>query len=311
MSTSVPAARAAGLLGRRPRRGALTGSGVYLAFLAPSTAVLIAITLVPLVFLVAASFTPLDLTKPGSFRFTGLQNYAQVLAEDRFWNSVWVQARLSFWTVLLQLVLGLGFALLLNGPIRFVEALRGVFTVPMVLPPVVVAVIWKIFFTPDVSVLFWALEKIGLPQPPWLADPVLALWALVVSDTWEWFPFVFLILLAALQMLPQEPMEAARIDGASAWQLFWYVTLPLLRPALLVAGLFRLIDSAKAFPHIFIMTRGGPGTATEATNYYSYLQAFSYSYVGFASAIVVLMLVAVFGISYLLIRLVGTELDVE
>jgi multiple sugar transport system permease protein len=133
----------------------------------------------------------------------------------------------------------------------------------------------------------------------------------IIADVWEWFPFVMLMLLAALQMLPEEPLEAARLDGASAWQAFRYVTLPLLRPAIVVATLFRLIDSVKAFPHIFIMTGGGPGTATEVTNYYAYLEGFSYTYVGYSSAIIVVMLVATLGMSLAVLRLSSREVEVE
>jgi multiple sugar transport system permease protein len=181
----------------------------------------------------------------------------------------------------------------------------------MVLPPVVVALTWKILFTPDVSVVNWLLSLVGIAGPAWLVDPTLALWALVIADVWQWTPFVVLMLLAALQMLPEEPLEAARIDGASGWQIFLYIILPLLKPVLLVAGLFRLIDSVKAFPNIFIMTGGGPGVATEATNYYAYLQGFSYTFLGYSSAITVVMLIATFALSCTVIRLVGRTVDVE
>jgi multiple sugar transport system permease protein len=120
-----------------------------------------------------------------------------------------------------------------------------------------------------------------------------------------------LMLLAALHMLPTEPIEAAKIDGASRGQVFWHITLPLLKPAIVVAALFRLIDSVKAFPHIFIMTAGGPGTATEVTNFYAYLQAFSYTYVGYSSAIIVVMLVATLVMSVGVLRTTGREVDVE
>jgi len=120
-----------------------------------------------------------------------------------------------------------------------------------------------------------------------------------------------LMLLAALQMLPEEPLEAARIDGASGWQVFWHIILPLLKPVIVVAGLFRLIDSVKAFPHIFIMTSGGPGIVTEATNYYAYMQGFSYTFVGFASAISLVMLIAVFLLSAGIMKMVGTQVEVE
>jgi len=269
------------------------------------------VTVLPLLYLVVTSFTPLDLTNPASRRWAGLTNYRQLAADARFWNSVWVQAQLSFWTVSLQMIIGFAIALLLNGRLRFLELVRAAFIIPMVLPPVVVALIWKILFTPDISILDWTLGLLGLPQPAWLADPKLALWAVIVADVWEWFPFVMLMLLAALQMLPSEPLEAARLDGASRWQVFRYITVPLLKPVLVVATLFRLIDSVKAFPHIFIMTGGGPGTATEVTNFYAYLQGFSYTYVGYSSAIIVVMLLATFVMSLGVLLVAGREHDVE
>lgn len=283
----------------------------FLLFLAPALVVLFVVTALPTAFLLASSLTPYDLTKPDSLRFTGLDNFARLFADDRFWNSVWVQARFSFWTVLLQLLIGLGLALLLSGRHRFLEFIRTAFVLPMVLPPVVVALIWKVLFTPDISVLNWSLGLLGLPEPAWLADPSLALGAIIVANTWEWFPFVLLLLIAALQMLPTEPMEAARIDGASAWQVFRDVILPLIKPALLVAGLFRLIDSFKAFPEVYIMTGGGPGVVTEVTNYYAYLQGFSYTRIGYSSAIIVVMLLTTFGLSLAIIKAVGSGGDVE
>jgi multiple sugar transport system permease protein len=284
---------------------------VFVAFLVPAVTVLFLVTVLPLLYLVATSFTPLDMTNPGSLRWAGLTNYRQLAADGRFWNSVWVQAQLSFWTVTLQMGIGFAIALLLNGRMRFLELVRTTFIVPMVLPPVVVALIWKILFTPDVSILDWALGLVGLPQPAWLADPRLALWAVIVADVWEWFPFVMLMLLSALQMLPSEPLEAARLDGASRWQVLRCITVPLLKPAIVVAVLFRLIDSVKAFPHIFIMTGGGPGTATEVTNFYAYLQGFSYTYIGYSSAIIVVMLLATLLISLGVLAVARGELDVE
>lgn len=302
---SWPQARPVGGSWRRGRRLLFAG------FVAPAVAVLALVTVLPLIYLVVTSFTPLDLTNPASRRWTGLENYRQLAADGRFWGSVWVQAKLSFWTVSLQMVIGFAIALLLNGRLRFLELVRAIFIIPMVLPPVVVALIWKILFTPDISILDWLLGVLGLPQPAWLADPGLALWAVIIADVWEWFPFVMLMLLAALQMLPAEPLEAARLDGASRWQVFRHVTAPLLRPAIVVAALFRLIDSVKAFPHIFIMTSGGPGTATEVTNFYAYLQGFSYTVVGYSSAIIMVMLVATLVMSLGVLRVAGRDLDIE
>jgi len=284
--------------------------GCYLLIL-PSIIVLFVVTIIPFAYLFGTSFTPLDLTRPETRQFGGLINYRELLHDYRFWNSVWVQIRLSVATVSLQMLIGLVIALILNSGLRFIELIRAIFLIPMVLPPVVVAIIWKILFTPGVSILNWILGLVHLPQPAWLTHPTLALLAIVVGDVWEWFPFTMLMFLASLQMIPDEPLEAARIDGASYFQTLFYIILPNLKPIMIVAGLFRLIDSIKAFPLIFIMTAGGPGMATEATNYYAYLQGLSYSFVGYSSAISVVMLVFTFFLSYLIVKTVGTEVEVE
>ncbi|MGG5820393.1 carbohydrate ABC transporter permease [Falsiroseomonas sp. HW251] len=279
----------------------------YALCVAPSLAVLAVITLAPAIYLLVSSFTPLDLTRPETaWNFSRpFANYAEMPADSRLVNSLWVQAKLSFWTVSLQLLIGFGFALLLNMRSRFLEALRTVFLIPMVLPPIVVAIIWKVLYTPDISPLHWGVSLLGFTVPSLITDPDWALTAIIVADTWQWFPFTMLMTLAALQMMPQEMVDAAKVDGASAWQMAWHVTLPFLKGVLLVAGLFRLIDSIKAFPLIFILTEGGPGSVTEVTNYYSFLQAFNFSFLGYSSAITVVLLTATVLMSWAVIRLVG------
>jgi len=285
----------------------------YWILLSPALGVLAVVTVAPFLFLFSTSFTPLNLARPATWwNFSDpLANFAELLADHRFLNSLGVQLRLSVFTVGFQLLIGLGAALLLNSRLRFLEALRALFIIPMVLPPIVVAIMWKVLFTPDISVLNWILGLLGLPQPAWLAHPRLALPAIIIADIWEWFPFTMLMLLAALQMMPSEPLEAARIDGASTWQVFRHVVLPLLRPAIVVTVLFRLIESVKAFPLIFVMTGGGPGTVTEATNYYAFLQGFNYSLIGYSAAISVVVLASVLVVSYLIVSTVGAHVDVE
>ena len=286
---------------------------VFVVLLSPALIVLALVTLAPFAFLILTSLTPLNLAKPATWWdfHRPLTNFVDLPQDGRFLNSLGVQLRLSAFTVLGQLLLGLGAALLLNRRSRVLEAIRALFIIPMVLPPIVVAIIWKVLFTPDISVLNWVLGLAHLPEPAWLAEPRLALPAIVVADVWEWFPFTLLMLLAALQMMPAEPIEAARIDGAGTWQVFRHVVLPLLRPAIVVTVLFRLIESVKAFPLIFIMTGGGPGTVTEATNYYAFLQGFTYSLLGFSAAISVVVLAGTFLLSYVIVRWVGTQVDVE
>jgi len=281
----------------------------FLFGLAPSLLILGAITLVPAAALLLISLTPLNLLDPaGTFRFDDpLVNYRQLLDDPRFIGSLWVQVRLSLSSVTLQLALGLAIALLLNANSRVLAAIRSVFLIPMVLPPIVVALIWKILYTPDVSPLHRALEQIGLPLRSLIANPDTALWAISIAETWQWFPFTMLMVLAALQMIPDEPLEAARIDGANRLQLFRYIVLPYIRPVLVVCALFRLIDSFKAFPLIYVLTNGGPGTVTEVTNFYGFIQAFNFSYWGYASAIAVVMLVAVLAISWSISRFKGSD----
>jgi multiple sugar transport system permease protein len=282
-----------------------------LALLAPALIVLTAVTIGPVLHLFGTSFTPFDLARPDSVRFIGAANYQDAINDARFWNSVYVQAKLSTFTVGGQLLFGLGLALLLNRRLPFREFIRTGFLIPMVLPPIIVAITWKILFTPLLTPMNLVTLPLGIVQPAWLTDPGLALWTIIIANIWEWVPFTTLLLLAGLQMIPEEPLEAAKIDGASAWQAFLFVTLPLLAPTIVVAGLFRLIDSFKAFPLIYVMTNGGPGTVTEATNYYAYIEAFSNGQIGYPSAIIVVLLIFTLVLTAMVIRLPRGSSDTE
>ena len=273
--------------------------------LTPAVIVLVAITLIPALGLIVVSFTPLSLLDPArTFHFANpLGNYIELMGDRRFIDSIGTQIKLSVASVTLQVGIGLGLALLLNGSSKILGAVRSLFLIPMVLPPIVVALIWKIVYSPDISPMHRALEAIGVPVRSLIANPDTALWAIAVADTWQWFPFTMLMVLAALQSMPNEPMEAASIDGANRWQLFRFIIFPYIRPVLVVCALFRLIDSFKAFPLIYVLTNGGPGTVTEVTNYYGFVQAFNFSYWGYGSAIATLILAGVFTLSWLISRL--------
>jgi len=280
--------------------------------LAPALVVLAATTLAPAVYLVVTSLTPLTPVNPATaFDFSSpWQNYFSALTDARFLHSLWVQVQLSLVTVTMQLAVGLGLALLLDLPSRLIGALRTGFLLPMVLPPIVVAIVWKVLLTPDVSPLHHSLAAIGMPVHSLITNGGTALWAIAFADTWEWFPFTMLMLLAALQMVPREPIEAATIDGAGSLQMFWYVRLPYIRQALVVTAMFRLIDSIKAFPLIYILTDGGPARATEVTNYFAFIQTFNFSYWGYGSAIATLMVAGVLLLSLAINRL-GTDGGVD
>ncbi len=279
----------------------------YWICIAPAVVVLGVIIVIPTIYLAITSFTPLDLTRPQTWwDFSDpFWNYELMTLDDRLINSYWIQAKLSFWSVLAQMLLGFAFALFLNAFSEKYGYLRTVFLIPMVLPPIAVAILWKILYTPDISPVYWSLRAFGIDAPTLITHPDWALTAIVIADTWEWFPFTMLMILSALQMMPEEYKEAARIDGANAIQVTWFVTLPYLKGILLVAGLFRLIDSLKAFPLIFVLTDGGPGTVTEVTNYYSFTQAFNFSYLGYSASITMVMIAVTLVLSWIVIRVTG------
>lgn len=269
------------------------------AALAPSLVVLAAVAGLPALYLLVVSLTPFQLADPGSAtNFSApFRNYALLPGDPRFVNSLLVQAKLSFWSVLLQVILGTGLALLLNVKSHLVEFARTFFLIPMVLPPIVVAVIWKLVYTPDISPLYYAASLLHVTLPALTSDVSFALWSIIIADTWEWLPFTFLMVLAALQTIPDEYAEAAKVDGANPLQVFLYVTLPFIAPILIVSAMFRLIDSVKAFPLIFLLTQGGPGDVTEVTNYYAYLLAFDNNEIGYSGAVTVVMLLLVSAVS--------------
>jgi multiple sugar transport system permease protein len=273
--------------------------------LAPALAVLAVITIAPAILLVLTSLTPLNLTMPNTaWDFSSpAVNYIDLFEDPRFTHSVWVQVKLSVATVTLQLLIGLSVALLLNGGTKIREFARSGFLVPMVLPPIVVGILWRVMYAVDVSPMHRFMAWIGFPIGSLLTNPSAALWAIVIAETWEWFPFTMLMVLAALQMIPAAPLEAARIDGANDWQIFRFVVFPYIQQTLIVAAIFRLIDSIKAFPLIFVLTDGGPGDVTEVTNYYAYRQVFSFSLWGYGSAIATLMVAGIFVLSWVIDRL--------
>jgi multiple sugar transport system permease protein len=268
--------------------------------LAPSLIVLFAIAALPALYLLVVSLTPFQLVNPASSTdFSApLRNYRLLPGDPRFVNSLFVQAKLSLWGVLLQVLFGMLLALLLHTPSRFVEIARTFFLIPMVLPPIVVAVIWKLIYTPDISPIYYAASLLHVTMPSLTSSVDFALTAIIIADTWEWLPFTFLMVLAALQTIPEEYSEAALVDGASRIQIFFYVTLPFITPILVISAMFRLIDSVKAFPLIFLLTGGGPGSVTEVTNYYAYLLAFDFNEIGYSSAVTIVMLMLVVAVSF-------------
>jgi multiple sugar transport system permease protein len=221
----------------------------------------------------------------------GLQNYHVVFGDHVFWTALGTTARYVVFAVAIETLLGLGLALLVVEQLRFSRFLRVTLLLPMTIAPVVVGVIWRLMYASDIGVVNPLFHSLGLGTPNMLAHPSSAFIGVVAVDVWEWTPLLFLIILAGLQSIPQEPIEAARVDGAGPLRVFFDHTLPLLTPVLMVAVVLRLIDAIGTFDQIFVLTKGGPGTSTQLISTYAYNTAFQFTQYGRGMAMVVALLV--------------------
>lgn len=234
--------------------------------------------------------------------FVGLKNYGELWSDTRFINALINTFTYTVGAVVIEVVLGIAFALLLHQKFFARGAVRTIFLLPMVATPVAISLVWLLMFDPASGVLNYFLVSIGLPPSVWVNSTSLAIPALILVDVWQWTPLVMLIVLGGLTSLPPEPFEAASIDGASPWQTFAYLTLPMLRPYIVVAALFRGIDAIKTFDTIYVITKGGPAFASETLNLYIYSNAFDYLHIGYSSAMLVIFFLIVLALSLALIR---------
>jgi multiple sugar transport system permease protein len=271
------------------------------ALLAPAFVALMATTTFPLLYLIWSSGFRIDLAMPFANGFVGLDNYRDLLGDDRFWYSLLVSLIYTASTVVLQVVIGLALALLVMGMRRGQMLFRAVAILPVVLSPAVVGMVWRTFMlAPEFGIVDFLAINAGLGSKNWLGDPLLALISVIMIHTWQWTPFAFMVLLASLASLPDDIYEAARIDRASAWQRFVRITLPLLRPAIVMVVIMRTMVALTAFAAIFTVTGGGPGTATEILNLYAYRKSFTELSIGYGSALAVALLVVTVAISAVL-----------
>jgi multiple sugar transport system permease protein len=290
---------------KKRRRRRWRESSLAYVLIAPTVAVLLALSVYPLIYAVKVAFQS---GTGESARWT-LAHFAR-LASDQFFLAalghtlVYASVALTF-----EFLLGFGLALLVDRPLRGRGLFRALLLVPMMLPPVVVGVVWRLMLNPDFGAINGTLRSVGLTTDAltWTASPKLAMLSVIAVDVWQWTPFVFLVLLAGLQAIPQEPYEAARIDGSSAWQTFRFITLPLLKPALLIALLLRTMDLLRVFDQIFILTEGGPGFATETVSLYIYRAAFRFFDFGYAAAMSFILLIITNLISAGYIRLLQRQ----
>jgi multiple sugar transport system permease protein len=278
----------------------------YLPFLllAPAVITLLALTVYPFLYSVYISFFRFKGGRPDTF--IGLDNYARLLQDPHFWESIRTLLLYAALSVTLEFVLGTALALFFTGHFPLRGLWRSLMIVPMMLTPVVIGVIWRLMYDPNFGITAYALRSIGLAPIEWLSKGNWAFVAVVLVDVWNWTPFMFLLILAGLESLPVEPFEAARMDGASRFQIFKDHMLPMLAPTMLVALLVRSMDVLRIFDQIFIMTSGGPGSATEVTSLYLYKTAFKFFDMGYAAAGLFVLLILITILSRIYIRFLGT-----
>ncbi len=273
--------------------------------LAPAVAVLLALSIYPLIYSISVSLQ----TAAG----WGLGNFTRLLSDNFFLTAMTHTFVFAIAALTCEFLLGLGLALLLNSQIRGRGLFRASLLVPMMLPPVVAGVVWRLLLNPNFGAVNGTLKQIGIDTESltWTASPRLAMLSVIAVDVWQWTPFVFLVLLAGLQAIPQEPYEAALIDGSSRWQTFRHVTLPLLKPAILIVLLLRTMDLLRVFDQIFILTEGGPGFATETISLYIYRTAFRFFDFGYAAAMSFVLLIVTNVISVFYIRVLKHETRIQ
>ena len=231
-------------------------------FILPAAIVMAVALIYPLGYMIWGSFRDWNPSQTiGEAEFVGLKNYITLWNDPNFRESLGVTLRFAFFCVTIEMVIGVGLALLLDRNIRGMSMLRTMFILPMMIAPVVVGLMWRYMYHPTVGTFNRFLEGVGLPKIDWLGQN--ALTSVIIADIWQWTPFIFILALAALQSLPRSALEAARIDGATTWQQIWFIKLPLMMPVLIVTGLLRLIDAFKVLEVILVLTEGGPGLSTE------------------------------------------------
>jgi multiple sugar transport system permease protein len=284
-------------LARQERRFAL-------ALFLPALAVLVVTTTAPLVYLAWTSLMRIDLSMPWLSGFAGAGNYTKMGGDPRFWSSLGLTFVYTASTVVLQVAIGLSLALLVLRIPKGAGVARIAAILPLVLAPVVVGLFWRtLVLSPDVGLVDVVTRALGLGSHNWLGDPQLALISVIAIHTWQWTPFAFLVILASLASLPPDVYEAAKIDRASAWQRFTNITLPLIRPAIVVVVIMRMMIALSAFAAIYAATGGGPGTSTEILNLYAYRTSFSEFNLGYGASLAMVLLATTLAVSFGLFRL--------
>jgi multiple sugar transport system permease protein len=253
--------------------------------IAPAMTVLLALTIFPSIYMFVAALTRISPNPDTPWEFAGADNFLRLFADEQFHASLLNTLTFAFFAVSIEFLLGLGLALLLDRHIRRLNFLKTLLMLPMMLPPIAVAITWKLIYEPQFGILNEIMFQLGLPLQAWAGDVKLAMFSIIVADVWQWTPFVFLLMLAGLSSLPAEPYEAAALDGASAWRQFWDLTLPFLKPVIAIALLLRIMDALRLFDLVFVLTGGGPADRTKTLSLYIYQVAYRFADPSYAAAI--------------------------
>lgn len=304
----APAVGALRPLQRARRR--LTFDHVFPILLcAPATLVLVALTLYPTLFSVNASLRDVNIYnfRSGAHRFVGLSNYMRLLTSQDFWDAAVATATYVVASTLLVFVIALGLALLFERADRLRAVVSPLLLIPLMATPAVVALCWSQLLISDIGVVNYLLGLVGVEGPAWLGKSPWPMVSVVFIDVWEHVPFMYFVLLAGLTVLPHEPFEAAAIDGAGGWQTFRYLTLPLLKPVILVALIFRIMTALTTFDIIYVLTGGSPGSGTETLNLLLFRLALKAFEVGQSGALAVVMVLITAVIAACLMRAMYRE----
>ena len=273
---------------------------------APALAMLLAVILFPVFWALFTSIHDYTLIAPNFDTFTGLANYVSALQDAEFRHSLRITAFFVFVVVLIEFVIGFGVALMLNSVERFKPIYYGILLCPLLMNPVIVGLIWRMFLHPSLGIVNYLLSVASIAPVNWLGSTKVAMWTIVMVDIWHQVSFMIVLLLAGLSALPKEPYEAARVDGAGTFKAFRHITLPLMWPVIIVTLLIRLIFAVKTYDLVYIMTRGGPGTATDLASYFIYRKAFVSLNVGEASAMAAILLMLILLLTTYLYRYMRT-----
>lgn len=273
----------------------------YWPFVLPALVVVMAVIIFPWAFTIWMSLNEWKVGAPTTF--IGLTNYQRLSDDPRFIDAVGRTLLYTVLSVALPLIFGTLAAVIFHARFPFRGLLRAVFIMPMMATPVAVALVWTMIFHPQLGALNYLLSRVGVPPQLWVFHPATVIPSLVLVETWQWTPLVMLIVLGGIAAVPTEPYESAQIDGAGHWQMFRYITLPLITPFLIIAAMIRTIDAVKSFDIIFAITQGGPGAASETINLYLYSVAFVYYDLGYGSAIAVVFFALIVALAAVLLYL--------